>query len=89
MIFMAVVLQILKHAQMQNGLRHRDYTRYRYCWNLMIEMWCFEWILVFLNLFYLRIVKDFFFEFQEILHCKVEATVQVIEVHSWTWEVYS
>ncbi|KMZ76070.1 hypothetical protein ZOSMA_107G00680 [Zostera marina] len=26
------VLQILKHAQMQNGLRHRDYTRYRrYC----------------------------------------------------------
>lgn len=61
MIFMAVVLQILKHAQMQNGLRHRDYTRYRYCWNLMIEMWCFEWILVFCRIFFIFVLLRIFF----------------------------
>lgn len=29
-IFLIPVLQLLKSAQMQHGLRHGDYTRYRY-----------------------------------------------------------
>lgn len=29
-IFYLPVLQLLKSAQMQHGLRHGDYTRYRY-----------------------------------------------------------
>ena len=28
--WMVLVLQLLKSAQMQHGLRHGDYTRYRY-----------------------------------------------------------
>lgn len=38
------VLQLLKSAQMQHGLRHGDYTRYRYCYSflglVLLDLFC-------------------------------------------------
>lgn len=77
-LFVFEVLQLLKSAQMQHGLRHGDYTRYRFVLMRFVSSFdlisCFQllfWILLHWVVF-LTVGGFDFSDAQEVLHSSSE-----------------